>query len=45
VIAELAQKRFRIAASASATSPQPGVSGRLRGLRKRRLKVLTHLSF
>jgi hypothetical protein len=45
VIAELAQKRFRIAASASATSPQPGVSGGLRGLRKRRLNVLRQLSF
>ena len=38
VIAELAQKRFRIAASALSKAAQPGVSGGLRGLRKWRLK-------
>ncbi|MGX5839911.1 hypothetical protein ACWGTI_04205 [Mesorhizobium sp. ArgA1] len=45
MIAELAQKRFRIAASAPPKAAQPGVSSGLRGLRKRRLNVLGQLSF
>jgi hypothetical protein len=39
VIAELAQKRFRIVASVPPKAAQPVVSGGLRGLRKRRLKA------
>jgi hypothetical protein len=45
VIAELAQKRFRIAASVPPKAAQPGVSGGLRGLRKWRLKGSGQLSF
>ena len=39
VIAELAQKRFRIAASVPPKAVQPGVSGRLRGSCKSWLKL------
>jgi len=45
VIAELAQKRFRIAASLPPKAAQPGVSGGLRRLRKWRLKGCGQLSF